>query len=86
MKSDMLYQIYFRLAKDIFQNNLTYGGIAMVVLGDILQLKPPLGSFVFNEPRNEKSKMVHAIDPLWKRFEVITLKTNKGRTKHMQTY
>ena len=54
MKSDILYQIHFRLSKDIFQNNLTYGGIALVVLGDILQIKPPLGSLLFNEPKNEK--------------------------------
>lgn len=54
VKADMLYQLHFRLSKDIFQNNLPFGGLH--------QIKHPLGVLIFNPPKHEKSKMVHAIE------------------------
>ena len=72
----MLYQIHFRLSRDIFQNHLPFGGISMVVLGDIMQLKPVTGPFVFELTSNHKLRGTQLIDNMWERFEVITLKTN----------
>ena len=31
VKSDLLYQLHFRLSKDIFQNDLPFGGVAVFV-------------------------------------------------------
>lgn len=76
VKSDMLYQLQFRLMKDIFQNNLPFGGVSVVVFGDILQIKPPKGSFVFEKPTSPKLQLSYAADNLWTKFKVITLKTN----------
>ena len=45
VKSDILYQIHFRLMKDIFQNESLFGGVAVFVFGDILQIKPTKGNF-----------------------------------------
>ena len=76
VKSDMLYQLHFRLMKDIFQNDLDFGGIAIFVLGDILQLDPVKGSPIYSAPHDSRLKMRHAVDDLWKKFIVINLKTN----------
>ena len=72
VKSDMLYQQHFRLMKDIFQNELPFGGVAVFVLGDILQIEPVKGSSIYAAPRDERLKLCHAIDELWKKFIVIT--------------
>ena len=76
VKSDILYQIHFRLMKDIFQNDLTFGGVAVFVFGDILQIKPTKGNFVFGSPYDKKMKLYYSIENLWMKFSVINLKTN----------
>ena len=76
VNADMLYQIHFRLSTEIFQNNLLFGGRSLVVLGDIMQLRPVTGSFVFSLTSNHKLRGSQLIDNLWERFKVINLKTN----------
>ena len=76
VKSDMLYQLHFRLSKDIFQNDLPFGGVAVFVLGDLLQIRPTLGSFVFDAPRDKRLQLFYAVEDLWKKFDVVNLKTN----------
>ena len=76
VKSDMLYQLHFRLMKDIFQNELDFGGVAVFVLGDILQIEPVKGKSIYSAPHDPRLKLCHAIDDLWKKFSVINLKTN----------
>ena len=76
VNADMLYQIHFRLSKDIFQNNLPFGGVSLVILGDLMQLRPVTGSFVFDLTSNHKLRGAQLIDNLWEKFEVINLKTN----------
>ena len=81
VKSDMLYQLHFRLMKDIFQNNLPFGGVAVFVLGDILQIEPVKGRPIYSAPRDERLKLCHAVDDMWKRFIVINLNKNHRQLK-----
>ena len=76
VKSDMLYQIHFRLMKDIFQNDTYFGGVAVFVLGDILQIEPVKGTPIYSAPRDQRLKLCHAVEDLWKKFIVINLNTN----------
>ena len=76
VKSDMLYQLHFRLMKDIFQNDLLFGGVAVFVLGDILQIAPVKGTAIYCAPRDQRLKLCHAVEDLWKQFIVINLQTN----------
>ena len=76
VKSDLPYQLDFRLQKDIFQNNLTFGGLAVIVFGDILQIRPPSARHVFLSPQNPRLQLLHEVDNLWKKFKVVILKTN----------
>ena len=63
---------------EIFQNKLDFGNVSILALGDILQIKPPLGTMIYACPVNEKSANMWKIPGgnLWKKFDVITLKTN----------
>ena len=76
VKSDLLYQLDFRLKKDIFQNSLTYSGLACIILGDLMQIRPPGARHVFLSPQNPRLQILHKLDPLWEKFKVILLKTN----------
>ena len=84
IKSDMLYQIHFRLM-EIFQNRLDFGNIAICALGDILQIKPPLGCMIYASPKNTKSASLWQIPGgnLWDKFEAITLKTNHRQGENL---
>ena len=84
IKADMLYQIHFRLL-EIFQNRLDFGNVAVLALGDILQIKPPLGTMIYDSPLNEKSASLWRIPGgnLWEKFEVITLKTNHRQGENL---
>jgi hypothetical protein len=53
-----------------------FGGICVVLLGDLMQLKQPKSKHVFQQPSNPQFQLYHVIDPLFERFEVINLVTN----------
>ena len=74
--ADPLYQMHFRLSKEIRQNSLTFGGLPMVVVGDQLQIKPISSSFNFGIPSNPKFALADSLLRLWDEFERIELKTN----------
>ncbi len=75
VRSDMLYQIHCRLC-EIFQNSQVFGGISVILVGDLLQLKPVKGAYIFQPPRCHKYKIFHATSPLWEGFQVCTLEHN----------
>ena len=70
-------KLAFRLM-EIFQNRLDFGNTAICCFGDILQIKPPLGTMIYASPMNQKSSCLWGMPDgnLWEKFEVITLKTN----------
>ena len=53
--ADMLYRIHYRL-KEIFQtpDNVLFGGLSVILVGDLLQLPPVQESMVFKKPNNVK--------------------------------
>ena len=75
VRSDMLYQIHCRLC-EIFQNSLLFGGISMILVGDLLQLKPVKGAYIFQPPKCHKYRMFYDTSPLWEEFQVCTLEHN----------
>ena len=50
--ADMLYKIHLRLSQEIFQNDLLFGGISVLLVGDLLQLPPVNAAFIFKQPKN----------------------------------
>ena len=50
VSADDLYKIHHRLT-DVFDNNPLFGGISIMFVGDILQLKPLKGKYIFEAPK-----------------------------------
>ena len=76
MKADMLYQLDLRLREVKQQPDLLFGGVSVFLFGDILQLKPVLGRYIFDEPINESFLLAFLTSSLWKKFCVIILRHN----------
>ena len=53
IKADMLYQVDQRL-KEIMLRDDPFGGISVILLGNILQLKPVQGTYIFEAPNNTR--------------------------------
>ena len=80
VKSDMLYQLDFRL-QEIMQNQKPFGGISLFVFGDLMQLKPVMGNFIFEKPYQKDYDMLHRCNPRWKLFSCIILEKNHRQGK-----
>jgi hypothetical protein len=49
VSADLLYCLNKRLCS-IFQNLLPFGGISIILVGDLMQLKPVKGCYIFEKP------------------------------------
>ena len=52
------------------------GNVGIFVLGDLMQMCPISGRYIFLDPRNEQFLLFHELDPLWKKFQCINLEIN----------
>ena len=75
VKADMLYQLNMRL-KEIKQNDRDFGGVAVFLFGDIMQLRPVQARYIFQTPKNEKFALCYLLRSLWHQFNVVELKRN----------
>ena len=76
MKSDMLYQLDLRLREVKQMPDVVFGGVSVFLFGDILQLRPVLANYIFDEPKNERYLLAFLVGSLWKMFNVVILKHN----------
>ena len=82
VKSDMLYQLDFRLKEITGKMESPFGGVALFVFGDLMQLQPILGKYVFMSPKNPDLAPLQLDDEepdksqLWKKFQSIILEKN----------
>ena len=80
---DNLYNLHRRMM-EIFDSKGEFGGRALILVGDLLQLPPVKARAIFKKPKAEKnriwseieSKEGTAIGDLWGQCEVVVLKTN----------
>ena len=73
--ADMFYKIDLRL-REITQIDAPFGNIAILVLGDLMQMCPISGRFIFLNPRNAEFILPSEMDPLWAKFKCINLEIN----------
>ena len=75
--ADMLYKIHLRLNEI---RNLPkakpFGGISVILVGDLLQLAPVKAKYIFDAPLNQHFKAAHDVEPLWQDFEPMILSHN----------
>ena len=74
--SDMLYDVYRRM-EEIFISKDPFGGRAVMLVGDILQLPPVQARPIFSAPFSKKNRaLFNSFDSIWKNFDVVSLRTN----------
>ena len=73
--SDMFYKIDLRL-QEIMNFGGAMGNISVIVLGDLMQMCPISGRYIFLEPRDEQFSISYQIDSLWEKFKCINLEEN----------
>ena len=91
VKADMLYQLNLRLKeiKQIKQNDKDFGGVAVILFGDLMQLRPVRARYIFQKPKDNKfvlSFLVHflygSISTLWNYNKII----DKAKTACTQIF
>ena len=68
MRSDML--------QEVKQKSQIFGGVSICLFGDIMQLKPVKGNYIFEEPRDSHHLEYYNLENLWNLFDVIELNEN----------
>ena len=76
IKADMLYQLDLRLKEIKQRPELPFGGVSVFLFGDILQLRPVLARYIFEEPICEGFQLAFLLDSLWEKFDIVILTTN----------
>ena len=76
VSADQFYDVHKRL-QQIFVSVDLFGGKALMLVGDLLQLPPVRAATIFSKPRNFKnSSLWSSSDNLWSNCEVVVLKIN----------
>ena len=76
VKADQLYQLDLRLRELTMCPNKLFGGVALFFFGDIMQLKPVMGRYIWNQPRSDEYLHAYLVQSHWERFSVISLVEN----------
>jgi hypothetical protein len=75
VKPDLLYQLHLRL-KEVKNVDKPFGNVCIIILGDLMQLKPVQGNYAFDMPRCTDFKSYHTQWPLFDQFSIVELITN----------
>ena len=77
ISSDMLYKLDAKL-REIFnlRNKTPFGGIGIMLVGDLLQIQPVTGDYIFATPKKPKNQQAYENENLWELFEPWILKYN----------
>ena len=76
VKADLLYQLDLRLREITLKPNKLFGGVFVFYMGDIMQLRPCKGSFIFDEPKCKDYLLPYLCKTHWESFDVIILEEN----------
>ena len=76
IKSDLLFQLDLRLREITQKKNKLFGGITVIFFGDIMQLRPCKGSFIFDAPTCKDYLVTYLCRSHWCSFDVIMLEEN----------
>ena len=75
VKADELYKLDLKL-QEIKNNDLTFGGISVLLFGDLMQLQPVKGRWIYSKPAFTRWINRFAWDSLWDNFSPFILKEN----------
>ena len=75
MNSNQLHSMQKRLS-DILQNELSFGGVGRIGVGDVQQLEPCSRNYIWQKPKHKAYQPFYEVKKLWEEFDVIDLKVN----------
>ena len=75
VSADLLYNLDLKLREITLRDEL-FGGISIFAFGDLFQLQPVNGHYVFQEPCNEEHRVAFTLRNLWQCFKVVNLEEN----------
>ena len=81
VKADMLYQLDLRLQEVKEKVGTPFGGVSLIVFGDLMQLAPTIGRYVFQEPANPEFHITSRLDNRWEMFSSVLLEKNHRQGK-----
>ena len=81
VKADQLYQLDLRLREIKMEPNKLFGGVALFFFGDIMQLKPVKGKYIWCEPRSREYLHAFLVQSHWEQFTVVSLVKNHRQQK-----
>ena len=84
VSADMLYNLDLRL-REITMVDAVFGGLCVLVFGDLFQLQPVKARYVFEEPTNKEHALSFTLRNLWQLFTVVNLVETTGRAKTRST-
>ena len=74
----MLYNMHRRLIEMKFGCTEPFGGVGILLVGDLMQLKPVKQREIFQRPIEPKNEaLFDSEDNIWNLFETVVLKVNK---------
>ena len=65
VKVEMLYQLCIRLQEIKQRPGIPFGGVCLMCFGDILQLKPVFGHYIFERPKTDSFQVLILIMLIW---------------------
>ena len=76
VKADQLYQLDLQFREITLQPNKLFGGVAIFSFGDVMQLKPVKGRYIWCQPQSNEYLQAYLIQSHWEQFTVISLVEN----------
>ena len=76
VKADQLYQLDLRLRELTMRSKNIFGGVALFLFGDIMQLKPVMGRYIWSQPASKEYLHAFLVQSHWDQFKVISLVEN----------
>ena len=81
VKAYMIYKLDLRLQEIKERSGIPFGGVAQFYFGDMLQLRPVCGKYIFEGPQNSSFKLTHDLESRWERMQVLNLEINHRQGK-----
>ena len=76
VKADMLYQLDLKLQELKEQVGRPFGGVSIFAFGDMLQLRPVMGAYAFEKPKNAEFHATFQLHNRWQLFKILNLEVN----------
>ena len=71
-----LYQLDLRLREVTSRPNQLFGNVSLFCFGDVCQLKPVMGRYIWSTPRSDEYLQAFLVNAHWEQFKVISLEEN----------